>query len=186
MEFFAGLDVSMAETQICVVAQGGGVIHKAKVPSTPADIAAELARVPACRRIVFETGRMAPMLYHRRTPYPSVQPGFPSSPIRKRLTTSCSGAVSISCGKSSRCMVWSSRAGRIPDLGAPPGAGRCAAITLPEASTMTVICMIRPHKKETRKTNEKSTFRPLTSVLAFVMVFQNWNCPLVIVICVSL
>jgi transposase len=34
------------------------------VPSTPADIAAELAQAPACRRIVFETGRMAPMLYH--------------------------------------------------------------------------------------------------------------------------
>ena len=64
MEYFAGLDVSMAETQICVVAQSGGVIHKAKVPSTPVDIAVELARVPACRRIVFETGRMAPMLYH--------------------------------------------------------------------------------------------------------------------------
>src|SRR5881392_3006813 len=64
MEYFAGLDVSMAETQICVVAQSGAVIHKAKVPSTPADIAAELAQLPACRRIVFETGRMAPMLYH--------------------------------------------------------------------------------------------------------------------------
>jgi transposase len=64
MEYFAGLDVSMAETQICVVAQSGAVIHKAKVPSTPAAIAAGLAQVPACRRIVFETGRMAPMLYH--------------------------------------------------------------------------------------------------------------------------
>jgi transposase len=32
--------------------------------STPADIAAELAQVPACRRVLFETGRMAPMLYH--------------------------------------------------------------------------------------------------------------------------
>ncbi len=61
MEYFAGLDVSMAETQICVVAQSGAVIHKAKVPSTAADIAAELARLPDCRRIVFETGRMAPI-----------------------------------------------------------------------------------------------------------------------------
>ena len=43
MEYFAGLDVSMAETQICVVARNGTVIHKAKVPSTPAAIAAELA-----------------------------------------------------------------------------------------------------------------------------------------------
>src|SRR5438132_10159256 len=64
MEYFAGLDVSMAETQICVMARNGSVIHKAKVPSTPADIAAELAQVPACRRIVFETGRMSAMLYH--------------------------------------------------------------------------------------------------------------------------
>ncbi len=64
MEYFAGLDVSMAETQICVMGRNGAVIHKAKVPSTPADIAAELAQLPTCRRIVFETGRMAPMLYH--------------------------------------------------------------------------------------------------------------------------
>src|SRR5205814_6342973 len=47
-----------------VMARNGSVIHKAKVPSTPADIAAELAQLPTCRRIVFETGRMAPMLYH--------------------------------------------------------------------------------------------------------------------------
>ena len=53
MEYFAGLDVSMAETQICVMARNGSVIHKAKVPSTPADIAAELAQLPTCRRIVF-------------------------------------------------------------------------------------------------------------------------------------
>ena len=64
MDYFAGLDVSMAETQICIVARNGAVIHKAKVPSTPADIAAELAQLPACRRILFETGRMAPTLYH--------------------------------------------------------------------------------------------------------------------------
>ena len=64
MQYFAGLDVSMAETHICVVARTGAVIHKAKVPSTPADIAAELAQVPTCRRILFETGRMAPMLFH--------------------------------------------------------------------------------------------------------------------------
>ena len=64
MEYFAGLDVSMAETQICVMGRNSAVIHKAKVPSTPADIAAELAQLPTCRRIVFETGRMAPMLYH--------------------------------------------------------------------------------------------------------------------------
>src|SRR3954452_11186516 len=64
MKFFAALYVSMAETHVCVVTRNGAVIHSAKVPSTPADIAAELAQVPLCRRIVFETGRMAPMLYH--------------------------------------------------------------------------------------------------------------------------
>ena len=64
MKYFAGLDVSMAETQVCVVSQDGTVIHKAKVRSTPADIAAELAQVPTWRRVLFETGGMAPMLYH--------------------------------------------------------------------------------------------------------------------------
>src|SRR5882672_8984322 len=64
MEYFAGLDVSMAETHVCVMDRDGIVIYEVKVPSTPADIAAALARAPACRRIVFETGRMAPMLYH--------------------------------------------------------------------------------------------------------------------------
>jgi transposase len=64
MEYFGGLDVSMAETHVCVVTRTGAVVRQAKVPSTPADIAAELAQVPTCRRILFETGRMAPMLYH--------------------------------------------------------------------------------------------------------------------------
>src|SRR3954447_5015514 len=64
MEYFAGLDVSMEETHVCVVDRDGTIVHQAKVLSTPADLEAELARAPACCRIVFETGRMAPMLYH--------------------------------------------------------------------------------------------------------------------------
>src|SRR5499427_3897465 len=64
MEYFAGLDVSMEETHVCVVTRNGTVIHEAKVPSTPASIAAALAGVSACRCVLFETGRMAPMLYH--------------------------------------------------------------------------------------------------------------------------
>jgi transposase len=64
MEYFAGLDVSMAQTHVCVMNRDGAVMHEVKVPSTPADIAAALAQAPACERIVFETGRMAPMLYH--------------------------------------------------------------------------------------------------------------------------
>jgi transposase len=64
MEYFAGLDVSMSETHVCVVTQDGTVIHEVRVPSTPASIVAALKQVPACRRVLFETGRMAPMLYH--------------------------------------------------------------------------------------------------------------------------
>ena len=64
MEYFAGLDVSMEETHVCVVDRDGGVIHQAKVASTAADLEEELAKAPECRRVVFETGRMAPMLYH--------------------------------------------------------------------------------------------------------------------------
>jgi transposase len=49
------------------VNRDGAVIHEVKVPSTTADIEAALASAPACRRVVFETGRMAPMLYHGLT-----------------------------------------------------------------------------------------------------------------------
>jgi transposase len=64
MEYFAGLDVSMEATHICVVDRDGAIVHEAKATSAPDAIEAELARAPACRRVVFETGRMAPMLYH--------------------------------------------------------------------------------------------------------------------------
>ena len=64
MEYFAGLDVSMKETHICVVDRDGNVALEAKAATSPAAIAAELAKAPAAKNIVFETGRMAPMLYH--------------------------------------------------------------------------------------------------------------------------
>lgn len=64
MEYFAGLDVSMEETHVCVVDRDGVVTHETKVSSAPEAIAAALSRAPACRRVVFETGRMAPVLYH--------------------------------------------------------------------------------------------------------------------------
>ena len=67
MDYFAGLDVSMEETHVCVVDRDGAVIHEVKVPSTPADIKTALAGAPACRQVVFETGRMAPMLHHGLT-----------------------------------------------------------------------------------------------------------------------
>ena len=48
MEYFAGLDVSMEETHVCVLDRDGVVTHQAKVASTPADIAQELKKAPAC------------------------------------------------------------------------------------------------------------------------------------------
>ena len=53
MEYFAGLDVSMAETHVCVMNRDGTVVHETKVPSTPADIATALTQAPTCKRIVF-------------------------------------------------------------------------------------------------------------------------------------
>ena len=64
MEYFAGLDVSMDETHICVVDRDGSVMLETKTTTSPAAIAAGLAKAPDCKRIVFETGRMAPTLYH--------------------------------------------------------------------------------------------------------------------------
>ena len=64
MEFFAGLDVSMDETHICVVDRDGSVVLETKTTTCPAAIASGLAKVAECKRIVFETGRMAPTLYH--------------------------------------------------------------------------------------------------------------------------
>jgi hypothetical protein len=64
MEYFAGLDVSMDETHICVVDRDGGLVLETKAKTSPEAIAAGLAKAPECKRIVFETGRMAPTLYH--------------------------------------------------------------------------------------------------------------------------
>src|SRR5450432_4908623 len=54
----------MEETHICVLDREGVVIHEAKAASRPEAISDELTKAPGCRRVVFETGRMAPMLYH--------------------------------------------------------------------------------------------------------------------------
>ena len=64
MDYFAGLDISMDETHICVVDREGVVVYECKAASTAQAIAGELAKAPSCRRIVFETGRMAPILFH--------------------------------------------------------------------------------------------------------------------------
>ena len=64
MDYFAGLDISMDETHVCVLDREGVVVRESKTASTAESIADELAKAPSCRRIVFETGRMAPILFH--------------------------------------------------------------------------------------------------------------------------
>ena len=64
MEYFAGLDVSLEKTHICVLDRDGTVVREVIAPTSPEAIVVALTEVPACTRVVFETGRMAPMLYH--------------------------------------------------------------------------------------------------------------------------
>jgi transposase len=64
MDYFAGLDVSLEKTHICVLDRDGTVVHEATAASSPEAITAALTASPRCTRVVFETGRMAPMLYH--------------------------------------------------------------------------------------------------------------------------
>ncbi|TAJ31472.1 IS110 family transposase [Bosea sp. (in: a-proteobacteria)] len=67
MEYFAGLDVSMEETHVCVVDRNGAVVYETKAISSARLIAEALEGAPPCTRVVFETGRMAPMLFHGLT-----------------------------------------------------------------------------------------------------------------------
>jgi hypothetical protein len=54
----------MDETHICVLDREGAVVYEGKSASLAEASAGELAKAPSCRRIVFETGRMAPILFH--------------------------------------------------------------------------------------------------------------------------
>jgi transposase len=54
----------MNETHICVVERDSAVALEAKASSIPEAIAAVLETAPAWAKIVLETGRMAPMLFH--------------------------------------------------------------------------------------------------------------------------
>ena len=64
MGCFAGLDISMDESHICVVDRDGAVVYEGKSASTAEAIADKLSEAPSCHSIVFETGRMAPILFH--------------------------------------------------------------------------------------------------------------------------
>jgi len=60
MKFYAGIDLSMESSQVCVVDAEGRKIGATSVDSTPETIAAALARYGPIERAVIETGRMSP------------------------------------------------------------------------------------------------------------------------------
>jgi transposase len=64
MDYFAGVDISMDETHVCVLDREGVVVRESKTEPTAQAIDGELAKAPTCRRIVFETGRMVTVLFH--------------------------------------------------------------------------------------------------------------------------
>ena len=69
----------MDETHICVLDREGAVVYVGKSASMAEAIADELAKAPSCRRIVFETGRIAPILFHGLS-----QLGFPVICVESR------------------------------------------------------------------------------------------------------
>lgn len=64
MDFYAGLDVSLEMTSVCIVDGEGRIIREAKVPTEPADLVAYLAGCGlVLKRIGLEAGASAQWLY---------------------------------------------------------------------------------------------------------------------------
>jgi len=63
MKQYAGLDLSMEMTQVCVVHKEGRKVFATGVQSTPIAIAEVLRRVGPVERTVIETGRMTSAIY---------------------------------------------------------------------------------------------------------------------------
>ncbi len=63
MTYYAGLDVSLKETKVCVLAPGGRIVARGSVVTDPAAISAWLAaRAPGVEVAVVETGGMSSWL----------------------------------------------------------------------------------------------------------------------------
>ena len=62
MKHYAGLDLSMETTHVCVVDQEGDRIFDRSIESSPEEIAAALAEAGQIDRAVIETGRMSPAI----------------------------------------------------------------------------------------------------------------------------
>jgi transposase len=64
MEHYAGLDVSLKLTAVCVIDERGRVVAESKVPSEPATIAAFLQPFAETLTVAgLEAGLLAPYLY---------------------------------------------------------------------------------------------------------------------------
>ena len=64
MKHYAGLDLSMESTQVCIVDESGRKVASEKVDSAPEAIAETLKRYGSVARTVIETGRMSPVICH--------------------------------------------------------------------------------------------------------------------------
>jgi len=62
MKHYAGLDLSMESTQVCIVDENGRKLVSEKVESSPQAIAMMLERYSPIERAVLETGRMSPAI----------------------------------------------------------------------------------------------------------------------------
>ena len=75
MDYFAGLDISMDETHVCVLDREGAVVRESRTASTADAIAGELAKAPSCRRIVRDRTNGA-------DPVSRIEPTRPSRGLR--------------------------------------------------------------------------------------------------------
>jgi transposase len=65
MAYYAGLDVSLEQTSVCVVDEAGAVVLERRVATEPDAITAGLAGLPAPpARLLLETGGLTPWLWH--------------------------------------------------------------------------------------------------------------------------
>jgi len=68
MEYYAGMDVSLKETSICIVDDTGKVVREVKVTSEPEMLVEELAKEVYCfKRIGLEAGPLSQWLYSALT-----------------------------------------------------------------------------------------------------------------------
>ena len=91
MKYFAGLDVSLEETSICVVAEDGSVAREARAGSDPASIASWFAQAGlAVSRLGLEAGPLSPWLHQGL-----VAAGFPALCIETRRMRSATQLMAV-------------------------------------------------------------------------------------------